>query len=96
MDNNILKEAVLMSNPYYRRNELDRLSKLQEYFTNLKSKILGLVYPKILIDTKEQITQYIYPEYINKAIETVNEIEENYLIPDYKKYYEYLLNDTEK
>ena len=41
MDNNILREAVLMSNPYYRRNELDRLLKLQEYFTDLKCKILG-------------------------------------------------------
>ena len=96
MDNNILREAVLMSNPYYRRNELDRLLKLQEYFTDLKCKILGSVCPKILINTKKQTTEYIYPDYINKAIKTVNEIEENYFIPDYKKYYEYLLNDTEK
>lgn len=78
-----IKQSFILSNPYLKRLQDERILKIQNYFNNLRSKVISSCLPNILIKENNDI-EYIYPEYINEAIKSINDIEKDYL-KDYLK-----------
>ncbi len=73
-----IKQAFILSNPYLRRLQDERIIEIQNYFNNVRSKIISSCLPNILIKENNDI-EYIYPEYINEGIKYINDIEKDYL-----------------
>ena len=82
-----IKQSLILSNPYLRRLQDERILKIQNYFNNLRSKIISSCLPNILIKENNDI-EYIYPEYINEAIKSINDIEKDYLNDYLKEVYD--------
>ena len=77
-DNQKIKQAFILSNPYLKNLQDERIIEIQNYFNNLRSKIISFCLPNILIKENNEI-EYIYPEYINEGIKYINNIEKDYL-----------------
>jgi len=73
-----IKQSFILSNPYLRRLQDERIKEIQNYFCNLRSKIISSCLPNILIKENNDI-EYIYPEYVNEGIKHINDIEKDYL-----------------
>ena len=73
-----IKQSFILSNPYLRRLQDERIMEIQNYFNTLRSKIISSCLPNILIKENNDI-EYIYPEYVNKGIKYINDIEKDYL-----------------
>ena len=73
-----IKQSFILSNPYLRRSQDERIIEIQNYFNNLRSKIISSCLPNILIKENNEI-EYIYPEYVNEGIKYINDIEKDYL-----------------
>jgi hypothetical protein len=73
-----IKQSFILSNPYLRRLQDERIKEIQNYFNNLRSKIISSCLPNILIKENNDI-EYIYPEYVNEGIKYINDIEKDYL-----------------
>ena len=73
-----IKRDFILSNPYLMRLKEEKIIELQNYFNNLRSKIMLSCLPNILIKENNEI-EYIYPEYINEEIKYINDIEKDYL-----------------
>ena len=73
-----IKQSFILSNPYLRRLQDERINEIQNYFNNLRSKIISSCLPNILIKENNDI-EYIYPEYVNEGIKYINDIEKDYL-----------------
>jgi hypothetical protein len=73
-----IKQSFILSNPYLRRLQDERIKEIQNYFNNLRSKIISSCLPNILTKENNDI-EYIYPEYINEGIKYINDIEKDYL-----------------
>ncbi len=73
-----IKQAFILSNPYLRRLQDERIIEIQNYFNNVRSKIISSCLPNILIKENNDI-EYIYPEYVNEGIKYINNIEKDYL-----------------
>lgn len=73
-----IKQSFILSNPYLRRLQDERIMEIQNYFNNLRSKIILSCLSNILIKENNDI-EYIYPEYVNEGIKYINDIERNYL-----------------
>lgn len=74
----VIKQSFILSNPYLRRLQDERIIEIQNYFNNLRTKIISSCLPNILIKENNDI-EYIYPEYVNKGIKYINDIEKDYL-----------------
>ena len=74
-----LRKDILMSNPYYRQQELQRILDIQNYFTQKRHAVTNGCLPTILINTKDGNIEYIYPDYVNEALDYINQIEQIYL-----------------
>lgn len=74
------KQEFLLSHPYYRVKEEERIGKIKEYFTNLRYKIFAPCIPSIYVHNGE--IDWVYPEYIQKAFNYINDIERLYLKND--------------
>lgn len=77
-DTQKIKQAFILSNPYLKRLQDERIIEIKNYFNNLRSKIISFCLPNILIKENNEI-EYIYPEYINEGIKYINNIEKDYL-----------------
>lgn len=73
-----IKQSFILSNPYLRRLQDERINEIQNYFNNLRSKIISSCLPNILIKENNDI-EYIYPEYVNEGLKYINDIEKDYL-----------------
>lgn len=73
-----IKQSFILSNPYLRRLQDERIIEIQNYFNNLRSKIISSCLPNIFIKENNDI-EYIYPEYVNEGIKHINDIEKDYL-----------------
>ena len=73
-----IKQSFILYNPYLRRLHDERIIEIQNYFNNLRSKIISSCLPNILIKENNEI-EYIYPEYINEGIKYINDTEKDYL-----------------
>lgn len=73
-----IKQSFILSNSYLKRLQDERIIEIQNYFNNLRSKIISSCLPNILIKENNDI-EYIYPEYVNEGIKYINDIEKDYL-----------------
>lgn len=73
-----IKQSFILSNRHLRRLQDERIIEIQNYFNNLRSKIISSCLHNILIKENNDI-EYIYPEYVNEGIKYINDIEKDYL-----------------
>ena len=77
-----IKQSFILSNPYLRKLQDKSIIEIQNYYNNLRSKIISSCLPNILIKENNEI-EYIYPEYINESLKYINDIEKYYLTEVY-------------
>ena len=77
-----IKQSFIQSNPYLRRLQDKNIIEIQNYYNNLRSKIISSCLPNILINENNEI-EYSYPEYINESLKYINDIEKYYLTEVY-------------
>lgn len=78
----IIKQSFILSNLYLKRLQDKSIIEIQNYYNNLRSKIISYYLPNIIIKENNEI-EYIYPEYINESIKYINDIEKYYLTEVY-------------